>query len=56
MLNGEADATLVDHEFAHEKIAASDGKLAVVGPDVTLDSGIGIGVREDDAELKEVLP
>ena len=55
MLNGEADATLVDHEFAHGKIAASDGKLAVVGPDVTLDSGIGKGVREDDAELKEKL-
>ena len=31
------------------------GKLAVVGPAVPLDSGIGIGVREDDGELKEKL-
>ena len=55
VLNGEADAALVDREFAHENIAASGGRLAVVGPDVTLDSGIGIGVREDDSDLKEKL-
>ena len=55
VLNGEADAALVEREFAHENIAANAGKLAVVGPDVTLDSGIGIGVREDDSDLKEKL-
>lgn len=55
VLNGEADAALVDREFAHENIAANAGKLAVVGPNVPLDSGIGIGVREGDSELKEKL-
>ena len=55
VLNGEADAALVDREFAHENMAVHEGKLAVVGPNVPLDSGIGIGVREDDGELKEKL-
>ena len=55
VLNGEADAALVDREFAHENIAANAGKLAVVGPNVPLDSGIGIGVREGDSDLKEKL-
>ena len=55
VLNGEADAALVDREFAHESMAGNEGRLAVVGPNVTLDSGIGIGVREDDTDLKEKL-
>ena len=55
VLTGETDAALVDREFAHESMATNAGKLAVVGPDVPLDSGIGIGVREDDGELKEKL-
>ena len=46
---------LVDREFAHERMAENEGRLAVVGPKVTLDSGIGIGVREEDAELKDKL-
>lgn len=41
VLNGEADTALVDREFAHENIAAN--------------SGIGIGVREEDGELREKL-
>ena len=55
VLSGEADAALVDREFAHENMAANEGKLTVVGPDVALDSGFGIGVGEDDGELKEKL-
>ena len=55
VLSGEADAALLDREFAHENMAAHGGKLTVVGPDVPLDSGVGIGVREDDGELKEKL-
>ena len=55
VLNGEADATLVDIEFAHEYMAKSGEGLAVVGPEVTLDLGIGVGVREEDSELKEKL-
>ena len=55
VLGGEVDAALVDREFAHENMAAHEGKLTVVGPNVPLDSGTGIGVREDDEELKEKL-
>lgn len=53
VLNGEVDAALLDREFAHEAITGNQGELSVVGPDVMLDSGIGIGIREDDVELKE---
>ena len=55
VLSGEADAALVDREFAHDSMAENEGRLEVVGPTVPLDSGIGIGVREDDAELKDKL-
>ena len=55
VLAGEADAALVDLEFAHESIGKSEGKLAIVGPEVTLDAGIGIGIREDDGSLKDKL-
>ena len=55
VLGGEVDAALVDREFAHNTIAESDGRLIVVGPEVPLDSGIGVGVREDDRWLKDRL-
>ena len=55
VLTGEADAALVDREFAHQRIAEHGDQLAIVGPEVVLDSGIGVGVREDDGELKDKL-
>ena len=55
VLGGEADAALLDREFAHDSLAANEGRLEVVGPDVPLDSGVGIGVREDDTDLKDKL-
>ena len=55
VLSGEADAALVDREFAQEAMAANGDRLEVVGPEVSLGSGVGIGVREDDAELKDKL-
>ena len=55
VLNGEADAALVDEEFAHDNMADNRDKLAIVGPEVMLDSGIGVGVREGDGELKDKL-
>lgn len=51
LLDGEVDAILVDHAFAVEKLAEFDGRLAIVGPSVELDRGIGIGVREE-SELR----
>ena len=55
VLSGEADAALVDLEFARESMSEHEGMLAIVGPEVKLDLGIGIGVREDDGELKDKL-
>ena len=55
VLGGEADAALVDQEFAQDSITQSEGRLALVGPEVTLDSGTGIGIREDDSRLKDKL-
>ena len=55
VLDGEADAALVDQEFARDSITQSEGRLAFVGPEVTLDSGTGIGIREDDSQLKDKL-
>ncbi len=55
VLNGDADAALVDRGFALESIAESGGKLALIGPQVILDSGIGVGLREGDSGLKDRL-
>ncbi len=52
---GEVDAALVDLAFARDSVGGSGGVLAIVGPRVALDSGIGIGVREGDAGLRERL-
>lgn len=55
VLNAEVDAALVDREFAHDNVTANQDRLAVVGPDVILDSGIGIGIRGEDDHLREEL-
>ena len=46
VLNGEVDAVLVDHGYGVGKLAEYEGQLAIVGPTVTLDRGLGIGVRK----------
>ena len=55
VLSGEADAALVDRAFAGEAIAESGKRLTLVGPEVPLDAGTGVGVREDDTDLKDKL-
>ena len=55
LLNGDIDASLVDHAYAVEKLAEYEGRLAVVGPSVLLDRGIGMGVREDSGDLRDKL-
>ena len=47
VLSGDADAALVDHGYAVEKLAEYEGRLVLVGPSVLLDRGLGIGVRKD---------
>ncbi len=54
VLNGEADAALVDHGYGVEKLAEYEGRLEVVGPTVLLDRGLGIGLRKG-GHLKDKL-
>ena len=51
VLSGEVDAVLVDHGYGVEKLAEYEGQLAIVGPSILLDRGLGIGVRKD-SDLK----
>ena len=51
VLKGEVDAVLVDHGYGVEKLAEYEGQLAIVGPSILLDRGLGIGVRKD-SDLK----
>ena len=46
LLGGDIDASLVDHGYAVEKLEEFEGRLAIVGPTVVLDRGLGIGVRK----------
>ena len=49
---GEADAVFADKDYLAPLVEASGGELMFVGPDVPLGGGIGLGLRESDAELK----
>ncbi|MFD3189543.1 transporter substrate-binding domain-containing protein [Sedimentitalea sp. HM32M-2] len=50
--NGEADAVFADKDYLVPLVDESGGELAFVGEDVPLGRGIGIGLRESDAELR----
>jgi len=49
--NGEADAVFADIDFLTD-ITDEDAELMVVGDPVPLGGGVGMGVRETDAELR----
>ncbi|MET4101925.1 polar amino acid transport system substrate-binding protein [Roseovarius sp. MBR-78] len=49
--NGEADAVLADKSYL-APIAQEDPDLDFVADDVALGGGVGMGVRESDAELR----
>lgn len=53
--SGEADAVLADHAFLADIVKESNGELIFVGGDVAIGGGVGVGVRESDAELKAAL-
>ncbi|MEX0306704.1 MAG: transporter substrate-binding domain-containing protein [Ruegeria sp.] len=50
--NGEADAVFADKDFLVPIVEESSGELVFVGDDVPLGGGIGLGIRESDAELR----
>ena len=52
--NGEADAVFADKDYL-VPVVDQNPDLAFVGEDVPLGDGIGAGVRESDAELRETL-
>ena len=54
LLNGDIDASLVDHGYAVEKLSEYEGQLVVVGPSVLLDRGIGMGVRNNNELLAKL--
>ncbi len=49
VLTEEVDAVLVDHGYAVGKLAEYAGQLAIVGPSILLDQGLGMGVRQGSA-------
>lgn len=51
LLDGQVDVVLVDHGYAARKIEQYEGRLEIVGPSISLDQGLGIGVRTG-SELK----
>ncbi|SEK34232.1 transporter substrate-binding domain-containing protein [Roseivivax marinus] len=51
--NGEADAVFADYDFLKPVVESSGGELVFVGEPVPLGGGIGMGLRESDAELKD---
>jgi len=54
LLSGDIDAMLVDHAYATEKLSEYEGRLAVVGPSLLLDHGIGIGVHNNNELLAKL--
>ncbi len=53
MRSGEADAVFADKDYLVPVVNASGGELMFVGEDVQLGGGIGLGLRESDAELRD---
>ena len=51
VMNGEADAVLADDSFIQTAIQANSD-LMVVGDPVALGGGVGMGIRESDADMK----
>ena len=55
LLRGEADVVFADSRFVRESMAQYGNKLNIVGPEVYIGAGVGVGIREADVDLKEEL-
>ncbi len=51
--NGEADAVFADKDYLAPVLAESGGAFVWAGEEVQLGGGVGLGLRESDAELRE---
>lgn len=50
--NGEADAVFADKDYLVPIVAELNGELSFVGEDIQLGGGVGMGLRQSDAELR----
>jgi len=50
---GEVDLVLGHTDFALPRVAATDGALVIVGPEVPIGGGVGAGFRKEDAALRQ---
>lgn len=50
---GNIDVILADGAYLKEIVAGAGGALVLVGPDVDIGSGVGIGLRKADDELEQ---
>jgi polar amino acid transport system substrate-binding protein len=50
--DGEVDAVLADYDYLKPIMEASGGELMFVGEPVPIGGGVGMGIRESDAELR----
>ncbi len=49
--NGESDAVFADYDYLLPVVEASGGELMFVGDRVPLGGGVGMGLRQSDAEM-----
>lgn len=49
---GNLDVIFAEKSYLTETIAGSDGALALLGPEVAIGDGMGIGLRKADTDLK----
>ena len=55
LLRGDAEVVFADSRFISDSMAERRDQMTLVGPAVFIGAGVGAGVREDDARLKERL-
>jgi polar amino acid transport system substrate-binding protein len=48
---GNLDTILADKSYLKEAAVASNGALELAGPDIEIGGGVGVGMRQNDAEL-----
>ena len=55
LLRDEIEVVFAGSRFVRDSLAQHEDKMVIVGPEVLIGHGVGIGVRESDVDLKETL-
>ena len=53
--NGEADAVFADKNYLAPIVDGSSGELMFLGKDIFIGKGVGMGLRESDSMLKDIM-